>query len=459
MIEINKKIWSFLLTFTLVVTPFSGLFAQQNVSVNATKLLARSELSTSPSSGSFVEGTLFDVPILLNTKGNYVNGIQVKVNFDPSRLSIVKPLGGTSIIGVWVEPPSYDNTRGTATYVGVVPNGIKTESGLVGTITFKAKALGRAVVTFSTDSKILLNDGLGTETVLNIGRSEFSVIPKPPGGVAIYSETHPFEDTWYKNKTPVISWDRDSGIDGFSFVLDNVPNTIPENNINSNETTVSFENLSDGLWYFHIKAHKNGVWGGTGHFLIRIDSTPPAKFTPEVNFLVADSADIKRTLLSYTTTDSLSGIDHYEVGVIDKKEVLTSSPVFIQSESPFQIPYKSDSNLHVIVRAVDKAGNIIDESIDVKEPLFIVELIKSYLVYILLFIILIGLITSGLHYYGSHHFLRHIRKIISIAKREEAAEEVKEAIEQATLDGVEIKTEIENAPPIDPPPNIDGQNK
>ena len=39
-----------------------------------------------------------------------------------------------SIIGVWVEPPAYDNSRGTV--IGVIPNGITTSSGLIGTILF-----------------------------------------------------------------------------------------------------------------------------------------------------------------------------------------------------------------------------------------------------------------------------------------------------------------------------------
>lgn len=389
----------------------------KTITVDGSKLVSRAELSLSPRSGSFVEGSTFEVPIFVNTKGASVNGIQIKVSFDKDKLSIVKPSSGPSIIGVWIEPPAYDNIRGSASYVGVVPNGITTGAGLVGTITFKANDIGRAVVSFRSDSKILLNDGLGTEAVLDLGRAEYTILPKAPEGVRVFSETHPFQGDWYNNNSPVLSWERDYGVSGFSFVLDNKPSTIPNNTISSVETTKAFDGLADGLWYFHIKAYKNGAWGTTGQFLMRIDTAPPASFKPEVNYLVAASVLVERTLVSFFTTDNLSGIGHYEVGIIDKNQPATESPVFVESESPFQVPLTVGSNLRVIVRAIDKAGNIREASVDVRIPFVISKFIKDYLVYILIFIILAGLAGLILHYYFGHHIVRNFRKILAIIKK------------------------------------------
>ena len=108
---------------------FSGIsVGAQTVNADASKLLARAEISLSPRSGSFVEGSTFQVPILLNTKGKSVNGIEVRVKFDKDKLAIVNPSGGVSIIGIWVEPPGYDNTKGSASYDGVVRNGVTSEA-------------------------------------------------------------------------------------------------------------------------------------------------------------------------------------------------------------------------------------------------------------------------------------------------------------------------------------------
>lgn len=400
----------------------SQVNAQQSVNVNAQNLLSRADVYISPRTGSFVEGSTFEVPILIDTKGNSINGIEISVSFDKDKLSIIKPSGGKSIVGVWIEPPKYDNTKGKASYVGVVPGGITTESGLIGTITFKALRTGSAVVSVGSDSHVLLNDGLGTEVLLDTGRAQYDIIYRAPEGVRVFSETHSIQDKWYNNNNPVLSWERAEGVNGFSYEIDNKPSTIPDNKVESEEAIKSFEGLSDGVWYFHIKAVKGSAWGTTGHYVMHIDTAPPASFKPEINYLVAATVLIERTLVSFFTTDNLSGIDRYEVGVIDKTQPVTESPVFVQTESPFQVPITTGSDLRVIVRAIDKAGNIRDESISVHPPLLITKFIKEYLVYILAGIILLGFVMLIIHYVAGRHIIRHLRRAFAIVKKEEAEE-------------------------------------
>ncbi len=388
-------------------------------SVNAQTLVRRVGVSLSPRTGSFVEGSTFDVPIIIDTRGVSVNGVEVRVQFDKDKFSIVRPSSGVSIIGVWVEPPKYDNTKGTASYVGVIPGGIITGSGLVGTMTFKALKTGVGTISIHTNTKVLFNDGLGTEATVDLGRAEYTVIPKAPEGVRIYSETHPDQGVWYKNNSPVLSWDKDAGVDGFSYIVDNNPSTIPDNVSEGTVTSTSFDALKDGLWYFHIKASKKGVWGTTGHFLVRIDTVPPASFKPQVNYLVAATVLVERTLVSFFTTDNLSGIDRYEVGIVDKMQPITTSPVFVQAESPFQVPLTKDGSLEVIVRAVDKAGNTRDESIHVKAPFVITQFVKDYLVYILIAIILMGVVILVTHYMVGHHIIRNLRRFKQFIRQEE----------------------------------------
>lgn len=432
---LNKKIFIYIISYLAIFIFCTAIVVKaQSIDVDASKLVSHPEIFFSPRSASFTEGSTFEVPILVNTKGQSINGIEIRLNFDKDKLSIIKPSSGASIIGVWVEPPKYDNVRGTASYVGVVPNGIVTASGLVGTITFKAINTGHATVNVSSASNLLLNDGLGTEISYNTIKAEYTIIPKAPEGLKVYSVTHPFQGDWYKNNSPVLSWESDGTVDGYSYVLDNKPDTIPGSSIMTKESTKSFENLSDGLWYFHIKANKNGVWGTTGHFLVRIDTVPPALFKPESNYVVAAAVLVERTLISFFTTDNLSGVDHYEVGVIDKNQPITESPVFVESESPYQVPLKAGSNLRVIVRAVDKAGNIRDVSIDVKPPLLVTKIIKDYLVYILLFIILAGLAGLIIHYLFGHHIIRHINEFRKLLREEEGEKHVSEHKDSETTE-------------------------
>jgi hypothetical protein len=414
----KKRMYFSIVILSFFVIPF---FTQaQIVNVDASKLISHVEVSLSPRSGSFVEGSTFQVPILVNTHNISINGIEVRISFDKNKLSIVNPTGGTSVVGVWVEAPVFDNIHGTASYVGVVPGGITTESGLVGTITFQAKVPGNAFVNINSNSKVLLNDGLGTEAQVDLVRANYTILNKAPEGVQIYSETHPVQSNWYNNNNPVLSWVKDAGVSGFSFELDNKPNTIPDNIVDTEDVTKSFEKLNDGLSYFHVKANKNGVWGTAGHFLIRIDSIPPAEFTIEANYMVAAAILTERTLVSFFTTDNMSGVDHYELGVIDKNQPPTESPVFVEAESPFQVPLIDGGKLQVIVRAIDKAGNVRDESVDVKEPFIVAKFVQDYITYILAGIILLGLIMLILHYLIGHHILRYIYKIRQIIKKEDS---------------------------------------
>ena len=363
MIFLNKN---FVYLFIFLIL-FSG-FRVYAENYEAVSKASGVEVFFSPRSGSFVEGSTFEVPIILDTNGASVYGINIEVNFDHDRLLIVDPSGGKSIIGFWSAPPSYNNASGVVTYAGNMPEGIVTGSGLIGTITFKAIASGPAVVSVNASSKIHLNDGLQTSAPLDPGRAEYSILKKSPEGVNVFSETHPAEGKWYNNNNPVLSWQRDAGVTGFSFELDNKPFTVPDNVADLTGTTQAFENLGDGLWYFHIKALKNGAWGTTGHFLIKIDTVPPAEFKPETNNFLGSVITAGRTLVSFFTTDNLSGVDHYEVGTIDASQPISQAPVFIQTGSPYQVPILQNASLKVIVRALDKAGNVREGFVEVKPP-------------------------------------------------------------------------------------------
>ncbi len=420
-----KKYLGFL-SFITVLTFSPLLVGAQSVSVDASRLIRKPEITLSPRSGSFIEGSTFDVPILLNTNGVSINSLEVRLNFDRNKLEIVRPTGSESIIGVWVEPPRFDNKNGTASYVGVITNGITTNSGLIGTVTFKAKSSGRAVVYIGSDSKVLINDGLGTEIESEFGRSEYSILVKPPEGVKVFSDTHPFQGQWYNNNSPTISWEKDLGVEGFSYVIDNIPSTVPDNKIISQDTTTAYENLADGLWYFHIKARKNGAWSNTGHFLVRIDTNPPARFKPDISYLTTKDRIADKTLVSFFTTDNLSGIDRYEVGVIDKSDTSNASPIFVEVESPYQVPVSGSGYMNVMVRAVDGAGNVVDVSLDIEPQTFVNSFFKSnwlLLVLILLAVLITGFVTN---YFVGHHVLRHLRRALEFIKRDARNDQAQE---------------------------------
>ncbi|MEK7074860.1 MAG: hypothetical protein AAB968_03775, partial [Patescibacteria group bacterium] len=351
------------------------------------------------------------VPIFINTHGASVNTLEVQIKFDQNKFIIVRPSGNKSIIALWIEPPSYSNTEGTVRLVGLIPNGIVTESGLITVMTFRAIAPGEGHVIIKPQSRVLANDGLGTEVATEFDRGRYTIIPKPPDGVKVFSETHPFQEQWYNNNNPIITWEKPSDISDFSFLLDDKPFTVPDNSSESNDTTIGYQNIHDGLWYFHIKPRKKDTWGVATHFLVRIDTAPPAAFQVKVEALSA--AIVSRFFVSFFTTDALSGLDHYEIGAINKEDSASSSPLFIQSESPYQLAPQSPGDMRVIVRAFDRAGNVQEGSVDISVPLSLLIFLKNNIIIILLVLLL------AVHYFFGHKFLFHMRRIINAIKKEE----------------------------------------
>jgi hypothetical protein len=374
------------------------------------------QLFFSPSAGTNVVGSTFDVSVMLNTNGHSVSAIQLDIKYSPDKLRIVKPSADQSLLAIWLEPPVYSNTDGTAHLVGVIPNGIKTDSGLISTITFEAIASGQATIEVQSSSSVLANDGIGTELLSGLGRATFSLTPKPPEGVSVYSDTHSFSDQWYNNSTVSFTLDKSAGAEDFSYEFDNKPFTVPDNESETSESIVQFNDVADGVWYFHVKARREGVWGTPSHLLVRVDTQAPAKFKPTSEVLF--SGEQAKAFVSFFTTDALSGIDHYEVGVLEAGQPADQSPVFIRAESPYQLPDLLGKNFRVIVRAFDKAGNVTDETITVTIGTSIVGLVKQNIFIILGVLLALAILYFILHLHLRNRIARY-REAMRLMKEEE----------------------------------------
>ena len=104
-------------------------------------------LFLSPKIGTFLTGSTFDVSIFVDTAISEINSVEVNLKFPPDKLQIVKPSAGGSFISIWASPPGYSNKKGTLSFVGGLPNpGIKTSSGLIARVTFRAKNSGTAKI-------------------------------------------------------------------------------------------------------------------------------------------------------------------------------------------------------------------------------------------------------------------------------------------------------------------------
>jgi hypothetical protein len=319
-------------------------------------------LKIGPSTGTFEVGGLVDVSFLVDTGGEYINAVQADILFPADKLQVVNPVASTSFISLWVTTPSYSNTDGTIHFQGGLPNpGIKTSAGVISTVTFRVRAAGKATLRYAPSSRVLRNDGEGTNILTSTGTADYVFKIPPPAGPVVSSPTHPDTNVWYNNPQIQIQWEATDGAKGYSFLLDQSSRTVPDEAIDTSALAVTVQAAGDGIWYFHIRARTES-WGGVTTYPIQIDATPPAAFQPKFDKSTVTIED--QPTLRFLTSDAASGIDHYEIkqaSVTDSGS--TSSTLFVEASSPYTFSKLPEGSFEFIVRAFDRAGNSTDGTV------------------------------------------------------------------------------------------------
>lgn len=176
---------------TIIIFSPAFSYAVDTINLHGPSLLATARIFIKPSTGNFAVGSSFEAPIYIDTKNNSINAINVKLRFDPSKLSVIKSSSGNSIFGIWIENPNFDNIKGTASLVGVIPNGIITSAGLITTVTFKVLSTGFTTIKLTDYSSANLNDGYGTEVRLSESGASYTLTPQIANSVEETSANAP----------------------------------------------------------------------------------------------------------------------------------------------------------------------------------------------------------------------------------------------------------------------------
>lgn len=317
-------------------------------------------LKISPSTGVYEVGGLVDISFLVDTGGQAINTVQADILFPADKLQVVNPVASTSFISLWVSTPTYSNTDGTIHFQGGLPTpGIKTSSGVISTVTFRIKAAGLATVRYATTSRVLLNDGAGTNILASTGTADFTLKNPPPAGPITTSPTHPDSSTWFNNPQVQFQWEAVEGAVGYSYSFDQSPKSVPDDTIDTTATAVNVKATGDGAWYFHVRALA-AAWGGVTTVTVLIDATAPAQFNPKFDHATVTVED--SSSLRFITTDAASGIDHYELKQVSSAAGNGTNSLFIEVTSPYTGTPQPAGKYEYVVRAFDRAGNATEGS-------------------------------------------------------------------------------------------------
>ncbi|KKU91267.1 MAG: hypothetical protein UY23_C0002G0006 [Candidatus Jorgensenbacteria bacterium GW2011_GWA1_48_11] len=387
---------------------FTSLFVFGGVLAAATTVSAAT-FSISPSTGTFTVGSTFDVSVLLDTKNQSVNAVQMVLNFPPDKLQLVSPAASRSVIGIWTGPPQFNNQTGEVNFQGGIPNGINVSSGLITNLTFRIKSVGQAVLKFSDSSKVLLNDGLGTDVLSQTQNAIYDFVLPSPAGPIVVSKTNPDQTKWYKGPLVTFDWASSfTGIQGFSYIFNDNPVDEPDKISEGMQTRVAYQSVADGTHYFHVRSLRDGTWGGTTDFAVNVDASPPADF--KIQIIPSETTARRQPIIQFFTTDANSGIDHYELKLIPLSVQTSSSfgqngnqQFFVETQNPYVTPPLQDGDYDVIVRVYDKAGNYRDvtQRLQIRQAIF--EFLgigglrlRSYLVIPWFWFFLVGFILLGI---------------------------------------------------------------
>ncbi len=318
-------------------------------------------LYLTPSSGKIVVGQEFTVSVLTDTQGASINTAETNINFTSNTLELLDVLQGSTFL--LPAPASPNKGISSAYFGGGLPNpGYTGKNGLLGTMKFRAKAVGQANITINRGN-VLLNDGAGSQAVTSTAGASFIITPAAVGTVVVSSSTHPIQSSWTSRKDLDLSWTLPDKAVEVSYILDQNPTTIPDDVIDAtSQNQTSYAGLKDGEWYFHIKAKsagKSDPFSDTTHYKVLVDVTPPLPFSMNlVSETDAQNASETPTV-NYKAVDATSGVYRYDIYLDGKLTQELSVP-------PYSFP-KTEPGEHMIkVVAYDKAGNGTETELPLK---------------------------------------------------------------------------------------------
>jgi hypothetical protein len=164
----------------------------------------------------------------------------------------------------------------------------------------------------------------------------------------ITSSTHPGV-IWRKENTAIFSWELPPGASASKIAFDKNKNTEPTTTNTPAISEKTYENIEDGIWYFHLALKDGEGWSPAEHFKIKIDST-----APELDAREIERTDINdpRPVIQVEAIDETSCLEKIELsinGEIIQYEKLESGDIRLE---------EIEKGVHELtITARDRAGN------------------------------------------------------------------------------------------------------
>jgi len=289
-----------------------------------------------------------------------INAVGATVRYS-SNLEVVRLSRTGSFCTLYPEEYVKSKKRLVRIGCGAPSPGLTKSMGIVGTIVFRAKESGYAKITLDLkSSSVHANDGKGTDVLASVEGAAVAIVkpveelnkatPAPDIKLVIRSPTHPDRDLWYPENDVILRWQKVPGAEGYAILLDNEPKSVPSPLILQKANTKEYNDLADGVWYFHLRAKKDGNWSHTSHFPVKIDTTPPELSITTAKTVIEEEDTFEITFAGPDAQKFLFKLDNES---------------FALAESPLTLSALSRGRHFIVVKAVDRAGNTAEKTVTV----------------------------------------------------------------------------------------------
>ncbi len=318
------------------------------------------ELFLTPPSGVFETGETVTIDVMLDPGEHSVNAAEGEVVI-PDGMEVRAIHTEGSVFTLWTEEPSLSNGR--VFFAGGRSGEISGNAEPLFTLEVST-ALRDVLQVRMASGAVLAADGAGTNVIsaLTSGtytfisapeerepEAEFVASPGAPDAPHIESATHPSEDDWYQDSDPSFSWSISDDVEEVRAELNQRPSAVPQEIQRSATDSLSFDDVLDGEWYFHLQLRNESGWSDISSRRVRIDTTPPERFTIDKR----SRGDRTDPMASFDidVSDAVSGMRGIEFFIDGVYEEVVSGAVNEATIGPLP------PGVHTLIaRAVNNAG-------------------------------------------------------------------------------------------------------
>ena len=237
-------------------------------------------------------------------------------------------------------------------FVGIVN---PTSSLTVATIKLKGTKEGSGSVTVSGVKLARSGAYVGSDA----GGTSFTIVraPTPPGTISVKSATHPDQGQAYESTKVELSWDKPAGVTGFSYAFNQEAETVPGTTVTSGDTSATYNDVTIGTHYFHIRALNADGWGPTTHFKVtvkepdpKVDESLNAPFITSVERGVTFATDVENGTFTGILVKGTGGLADFQV------KLAISPPERIPTEAVLSTTPNADGSWQILIDKPVPAG-------------------------------------------------------------------------------------------------------